>query len=444
MLALLPWTYFIDPVLRAPTLGCMLMCLSAALVGVVTFVRRKSLIGETLSHASYPGVVFAVLLGACFIAVFDEPLLTFFVLIGALISSLLGLWVIDVLEKRFKVYSDAALCAVLSTFFGVGLTITSHMQFSNPRLYQSVQVYFYGQAATLTDEYIVIYGILSLVVVGVVIFLYKEIQATYFDRSFAKSIAINTRQVDVIILIMVVVSIVIGIRSVGFVLMSAMLIAPPVAARQFTHKLSTMFGLSALFGVVSGYLGNYFSVELSTLKGGRVVSWPTGPMIVLVAVILCLLSMLFAPGRGMVSRCLRIVMFRFRCVQENILKAIWRCGVDGGVSISFIADYQSVSKFYLKMVVIYLCFKGWLEKVGDRYHLTQDGCKRAAHIVRLHRLWEVYLVDYLGWGVERVHLSAEEMEHIITPELEKRLVDLMHDPLIDPHHQPIPPRDNTI
>ena len=85
--------------------------------------------------------------------------------------------------------------------------------------------------------------------------------------------------------------------------------------------------------------------------------------------------------------------------------------------------------------------QGWLQKEGQGYRLTPDGRQKAAQIIRLHRLWEVYLVDYLGQGVERVHRNAEEMEHILTPELEKELTILLQDPKRDPHHQPIPSKE---
>ena len=70
--------------------------------------------------------------------------------------------------------------------------------------------------------------------------------------------------------------------------------------------------------------------------------------------------------------------------------------------------------------------------------LPISGFHRASYIVRLHRLWEVYLVEHLGFGAERVHRSAEEMEHILTPEVEKELTRLLDDPEVDPHQQPIP------
>jgi manganese/zinc/iron transport system permease protein len=86
--------------------------------------------------------------------------------------------------------------------------------------------------------------------------------------------------------------------------------------------------------------------------------------------------------------------------------------------------------------------QGWIKREkNDYYHLTKEGQQRAAKIVRLHRLWEVYLTNYLGMGGERVHRNAEDMEHILTPELERELTLLLKDPKQDPHQQPIPPRE---
>lgn len=81
-----------------------------------------------------------------------------------------------------------------------------------------------------------------------------------------------------------------------------------------------------------------------------------------------------------------------------------------------------------------------LQKEQKKYVLTHEGKKTGAHIVRLHRLWEAYLVYSLGLKIERVHKSAEEMEHILTPEIEKKLTELLDNPEQDPHHQPIPQR----
>lgn len=440
--------FFTDPILRAPTLGCMFMCLAAGLVGVIIFLRKQVLIGETLSHASYPGVILGVILaGTFFVQETDELQLSLFSLIGAFVTSLLGLNFIHLLERRFKVSSDAALCFVLSAFFGVGLMMTSEVQFSYTSLYKQVLTYLYGQAATMTDVHIFIYGSLSLAVILIVAFFYKELQVMTFDRQYAKSLGVRVHAIDTLLLILVTLAVIIGIRSVGVVLMSAMLIAPAVAARQFTNRLSIMFSLAALFGVLSGFLGNYFSVLFSDYLAERYPSarmvLPTGPMIVMVASLICLGALLFAPERGLIVRLVRIAFFRYQCICENLLKATWRLSPEQAINLDQLAKYQAASPFYLAFILWRMKRNGWIQKTSDqRYQLTREGQLRAAKIIRLHRLWEVYLVNYLGARAERVHHNAEEMEHILTPELEEELTLLLNDPKRDPHHQPIPPKEN--
>lgn len=449
--------FFSDPILRAPTIGCMLMCLAASLVGVIVFLRKQSLIGETLSHASYPGVIVGVLIaGGWLVSSEDELSLACFTLGGAFITALIGLFTVHLIERNQRVPSDAALCFVLSAFFGVGLTIASDVQFSYPSLYKQVLAYLYGQAATMTDIHIVIYGLLASLVVLLVLLCYKELQVITLDRQYAISLGVPVNMIEIFLFILVTLAVVIGIRSVGVVLMSAMLIAPAVTARQFTNTLSYMFVLAAFFGILSGFFGNYLSVNLSTLlaqgyPNARIIL-PTGPMIVLVASAFCLLSLLCAPERGILVRLIRVFHFRYECLCENILKTMWRIGPTTTVSLDTIQSYQSINNLFLRFILWRIIRNGWMTRQGapqdapqasHQYMLTQDGLLRAARIVRLHRLWEVYLVSYLGAGAEKVHRNAEEMEHILTPELENELTLLLNDPKQDPHHQPIPLKEDT-
>lgn len=441
-----PLQYFTDPILRAPTIGSMLMCLGASLVGVIVFLRKQSLIGESLSHAAYPGVIIGVIIsGLLQLDDRQEIVIALLIMGGASITALVGLGCIQWLEKGLNVRSDSALCFILSAFFGFGLTLASQVQFSFSYLYRKAQVYLYGQAATMTDIHIWVYGVLALMIIFVIAVFYKEIQTIVFNRDYAKSLGMNVRMIDAIFFTLTVLAVVIGIRSVGVVLMSAMLICPAVAARQYTNKLSVMFILAGFFGLASGYLGNYFSVVTSNyfdnLYPRLRLALPTGPIIVLVASIICLLSLLIAPERGLLLRMVRIARFRYRCICENLLKAMWRFGAIQTVSFRQIAHYQSASRLYLHFVLWRLVSNGWIEKTAKHsYKLTKEGEIWAANIVRLHRLWEVYLVDYLGIGSEKVHLNAEEMEHVLTPELESELTLLLKDPKRDPHQQPIPPK----
>lgn len=429
-----PLTYFTDPVLRAPTIGSMLMCLAAALVGVLVLLRRQSLIGEVLSHSAYPGVILGLLTVG--LLGFGEALSPLIVLTGAFITASLGLWCIHGLQSSLKIRPDSALCFVLSAFFGVGITLASQIQFAYPALYKQVQIYLYGQAATMTDIHIIVYGILALGVVIALGLFYKEFYLTTFDRDFARSQGLNIQFFDSILYILVVLAVVIGVRSVGVVLMSAMLIAPAVAARQYTHHLGRMFLLAAIFGLLSAFLGVYFSVELSS----RRLPFPTGPMIVIIASFICFISLLIAPERGALSRLFRAIRFRYKCLCENVLKQLWRLKGPQGMNFNQIQKYHIVSKPFLWFILHRLARNGWVHVTPDGfYHLTHQGENWAARIVRLHRLWEVYLVEYIGMDTERVHKNAEEMEHIITHEVERELVILLQDPKMDPHDQPIPP-----
>lgn len=322
--------FFTDSVLRGPTLGCMLMCLAASLIGTVVFLRKQSLLGEVLSHAAYPGIILGIICAGFFsIEENDEWSLSILVLTGAFLTAMLGTWTIQALVKHAKVPADAALCFVLSSFFAIGLTLASEVQFTLTSLYKQALTYFYGQAATMTDRHIAIYGVFACLVVLFVCLFYKELQVMTFDRSYAKSLGLPVRLIEGLIFFLVTAAVIIGIRSMGVILMSAMLIAPVVAARQLTHRLSYLFAFSALFGILSGFLGIYFSVYLTHLLSSAYPSariiLPTGPMIVLTAAAMCCLAIVFAP-KGVITRLWQIRRFRNQCLSEYTLTSKMRGG----------------------------------------------------------------------------------------------------------------------
>lgn len=415
-------SHFTDPILRAPTIGCILMCLATSLAGVVLLFQRRLLVSETISHAAYPGAI-----GGIFLLSFLGPDYEWFsfiaVLIGALFSSWLGLQAIRWLEKKWKIHSDAALCFVLATFFGTGVLLASGLQQIQPMWSQQGHILLFGQAATLTDEHIVMYGLMSISCFMFILLAFRPLQAILFDRAFARSVGIRTRFVERIFFWLLLISIVAGIRSVGVILISGMLIAPAVAARQFSNHLQTVFGLAALFGAVSGWMGCVFAAQLSL---------PTGPMIVLVGAFFALVGLLGSSKRGILFRLFRQATFRLRCMEENVLKGLWKKPM----------DRQELKRHYpsmLFLVLFRLAQHGWIMRVKDGcFVLTDDGRIKANAIVRLHRLWELYLTEQMGRDPKYVHASAEEMEHVLTPEIEERLTQLLSDPQKDPHEQPIP------
>lgn len=441
--------FFTDPVLRGPTIGTMLMCAGSAIVGVLVFLRKQSLIGETLSHAAFPGIIIAIfLIGSLY---GDEQYLTswntFLTLVGAFITASLGVFLIHLLQSSLKVAYDAALCFILAAFFGVGLTLTSDIQFRFSSLYKQALSYFYGQAATMTDTHIWIYGILTAAILFTIYLFHKEFKIITFDQEFGKSIGLPVKSLNTLLFFLVVLAVIIGIRSVGAVLMSAMLIAPAIAARQWTNHLSIAYALAVFFGVMSAFFGNYFSVLLSTYFSnhypGMRLTIPTGPCIVLIMTLICLVSLLFAPKRGVCTRIYQLIVFRNQCLRENLLKGIWKLHPQKSFLIQDLPFTQTISAFSMRLALFQLKRQKILQQLPNhRFQLTEKGEKQGKRIVRLHRLWEAYLVNYVGLGQELVHHSAEEMEHVITKEIEQNLSQLLQDPRVDPHQQPIPPSND--
>jgi manganese/zinc/iron transport system permease protein len=415
--------YFIDPILRAPTIGCILLCASSALMGSILFFQRKVLLSESVSHAAYPGAMLGVLVLSLF---GSEEYIFLAVIVGALLSSWAGLKAIGFLER--KIPSDSALCFTLASCFGIGVLLYSYLQQSKPVWVSQIQSFLFGQAATLTDLHILVFGFLAFLSITFVLVAYRPLQALLFDPHFAKIAGIRTKAMERALFWLLLLSIVAGIRSVGVVLISGMLIAPAIAARQFSNRFHRVLLLSALFGGLSGFFGNIVA---------GIYGMPTGPAIVLFGSALALFSLLFAPQRGICFRFGRLIAFRLRCLEENILKGIWK---KGSLSKSEIKRAYPRSGLRLHR----LLREGWVERRGDLFYLTEDGRVKAASIVRLHRLWELYLTEQLGHAAERVHERAEEMEHILTPELEERLTRLLSNPERDPHHQPIPERHEPL
>jgi manganese/zinc/iron transport system permease protein len=172
----------------------------------------------------------------------------------------------------------------------------------------------------MTDIHIFIYGTLALLIAIFIIVMYRHLKAVNFDGSFSSSIGLASSRIDWMTMCFLVLAIVIGIRSVGVVLMAGMLIAPAAAARPFTKRLSSHFCLAGFFGLLSGFLGNYLSI---TIPQGR-YPLPTGPMILLSAAAICLFGIFFASRGGLLVRFSRAFMFRRRCKIENSLKALWK------------------------------------------------------------------------------------------------------------------------
>ncbi len=428
--------FLFDPAVRGPIIGSFLVCLCASITGVLVFLRRRALVGETLSHAAYPGIV----LGGFASYAFGDLLSPVLLLLCALFTSLLGYYLLRFIEEKGGIDPDSALCFVLAFSMGVGVLLASILQGESPTWYRKVQGFLYGQSVTLSDTHSIVYFVLTAGIILYVTLRFREIELVLFDETYIRTIGVPFKWIDALLMGLFALSIVVGIRSVGVILMSGMLIAPAVAARQLTHSFPKMLFFAALLSTVASIGGTVYAFTSTTLlASGARISLPPGPIILLFATAMAVLAMLFAPTGGLIVRMYRSMTFQFQCQKENLIKSIWKAGKDGMVDVHALKKYHSVSSWHYALLLWRLKREGWLHKKCRKdVQLTNDGVRKAVHIVRMHRLWEVYLVSHLGVSAKKVHRSAEEIEHILTPELEAELVGFVGGSTSDPHEKPIP------
>lgn len=280
---------FTDYTLRTVAMGAALLGITAGSLGGFALLRRQSLLGDAISHAALPGIALAFLLTGS-----KAPLV---LVTGAALAGWLGATLISSLTRMTRIKYDSALGIMLSVFFGFGLVLLTYIQKRPDANQAGLESYLFGQAAALVQQDVfVILGIGLLVMLLTLVF-WKEFKLVSFDPDFAATIGMPVRWVDHLLTGLFVVAIVIGLQTVGVVLMSAMIIAPAAAARQWTDKLRSMIGIAALFGAVSGVGGAVISSRNANL--------PTGPTIVLFVSLIVFASLMLAPNRGLVFRRIR-------------------------------------------------------------------------------------------------------------------------------------------
>jgi manganese/zinc/iron transport system permease protein len=285
---------FNDYTLRTISLGTAILGAICGMLGSFAVLRKQSLLGDAISHAALPGIAIAFLITGT-----KE---TNVLLIGALISGLIGAFWIRGITRRTHLKSDTALGLILSIFFGFGMLLLTYIQ-KQPNANQSgLDKFLFGQAATLLARDVWFMASVTLVCLLVLLLFWKEFKIMLFDIDYAKTLGFNVKTIDILITSFIVLAIVLGLQTVGVVLMSAMLLAPAAAARQWTNSLGIMVVLAAVFGATSGVVGTAISASQNNLS--------TGPVIVLVAAFFVVFSFIFSPSRGLLFRQIRFIKNR--------------------------------------------------------------------------------------------------------------------------------------
>lgn len=279
-----------DFTLRTVALGAAVLGIVSGTLGTFAVLRGQSLLGDAISHAALPGITLAFLLTGV-----RAPLV---LVLGAAIAGWIGALAVMGITHYTRVPYDAGLGIILSVFFGIGMVLLTFIQRLPSGTQAGLDTYLFGQAAALLPRDVTVMAGLGVTALIVVSAFWKEFKLLSFDPEFAASIGLPLRRLDIALTTLIVIAIVIGLQAVGVVLMSAILIAPAAAARQWTDRLGVMVVLAAIFGAVAGVSGTLLSASSPRL--------PTGPTIVLAAGVIVVVSLLFAPGRGLVAEAIRV------------------------------------------------------------------------------------------------------------------------------------------
>jgi len=279
----------IDYTLKVVALGAGLLGATGGVLGTFAVLRRQSLLGDAVSHAALPGVALAFLLTGSKASIV--------LMLGAAATGWLATLGVRSVVRRSRVPYDSALGLGLSVFFGLGLVLLTHIQNRPDAAQAGLDTFLFGQAAVLLQEDLVVMGVLAAAAVACVAVLWKELKLLSFDPDFGASLGLPVGLLDVALTGLVVVAIVIGLQTVGVVLMSALIVAPAAAARQWTRRLGPMVLVAAVFGMVGGLGGAIASSFLDL---------PTGPPIVLALGMIVVVSIAAVPQRGLLWRRVRL------------------------------------------------------------------------------------------------------------------------------------------
>lgn len=283
-----------DHTLRIVALGSGVLGATSGALGSFAVLRRQSLLGDAVSHAALPGIALAFLLTGSKIPVV--------MMAGAALAGWLATLAVRTVTRRSRVPFDSALGMTLAVFFGLGMVLLTFIQKQPNASQAGLESFLFGQAAALLSEDVLTMVALGSIAVGMLGLLWKELKLLAFDAGYGASLGLPMGRLDGLLTALLVVAIVIGLQTVGVVLMSAMIVAPGAAARQWTRRLGPMVALAAVVGTACGVAG----AAVSSL----VPRMPTGPTIVLLLSAIVVVSLLVAPERGVVWRWLRLGRLR--------------------------------------------------------------------------------------------------------------------------------------
>lgn len=418
----------------------MLCAAAASLLGNFLVLRKLSMLGDAISHAVLPGLAAAFLISGSRNSL---PMFIGAVIVGAL-TALLTEWI-----RRFgRVEEGAAMGVVFTTLFALGLVLIVR---AADKVDLDAGCVLYG-AIELTPldtvdvagysvprAAVVLAAVLAVNALFVVVF-FKELKLTSFDESLADSLGFSSRLMHYALMVLVAITAVASFESVGNILVVAMFIVPPAAAGLLTHRLGVMIVLSLLIAAGGAAAGHVAAVAGPPLFGYR--STTTAGMMAVAVGLLFLLALLLSPNQGLLPRWWRQFSLSLAILQDDILAWLYRAEEHKKEAVD--ADALRVELLASRpLMAVALWRLGRVKQIvtADRQlHLSDEGRRRAAELVRSHRLWESYLVQEVALEADRIHDKAERWEHFTDRQLRDQLAGHAADAR-DPHGSQIPPEE---
>jgi ABC-type Mn2+/Zn2+ transport system permease subunit/Mn-dependent DtxR family transcriptional regulator len=405
-------------------------------IGCYLILQGMALLGDAISHTVLLGIVLVFLLGgsAGGAAMF----------LGAAATGLVTTVLVEALHSTSRIKEDAAIGIVFTTLFALGVALlgifasrahidTGHVLYGNLEFVANSPAYRLGRFKVAVP--VAQMALVAAFVAALILLFYKELLVVSFDSQLAASLGLRPRVVRYAMMAVLSIAVVGSFKSVGAILVVAMLIAPAATAYLLTRRLAVMFLLSACHGALSSLVGYHIAFWLEVSTAGAMVSVACG---------LFSLAFLFSPEQGLVAAAVRRLRLRLRMHQENIVRHLLKVGaITGGspVSVGRLPTTLAVSRLSVAWAVAALKRRAWIESVTgmpEGLQLTARGRIQAERLDRAHRLWETYLVEQVGLASDHVHPTAEEVEHLLSEKFVETVDDALGHPSADPHGSPIP------
>jgi manganese/zinc/iron transport system permease protein len=404
-----------DPNTRVVLLGTALLGGMAGVVGVFMLLRRRSLVGDVVGHAALPGIA-----GGFLVAEILHPgagkslpiLLT-----GAFATGLCGALCVMLIDRYSRVKSDAALAVVLSAFYGAGAVLLSIVQRTSSGAAAGLSTYLSGKTASLLAADVWVFAGATAVILAVTLLLFKELTLLCFDTEFAAASGWPVLLLDALLITLVAAVTIIGMQSVGLLLVVATLITPAAAARFWTDDIRRLALIAGALGAGSAVIGIIISAMFPRVAAGATI--------VLVAGVLFVISLLLGRRRGVLWRRWEQQQLEQRIARDDLIRAIYEQTEMRGevlhsqpppVTRDSVLAARSWSQRQVDRLVRWAVNAGLLSHVGEReIRLTADGLASGRRLVRNHRLWELYLIKYADIAAVHVDHTADLIEHIVDP-----------------------------